>query len=112
MQTLKFDEFLRSLKQNKDTTHSLLLGAGASVESGIPSATECIWDWKHDIFISQNPSLVEAFKNIKADNVRLAVQRWLDNQKIYPQLYSNEEYRSMLKRHYRLKMTAASTFSI
>lgn len=92
MKTLKFDEFLRSIKQNKDTTHSLLLGAGASVESGIPSATECIWDWKHDIFISQNPSLVEAFKNIKVDNVRLAIQRWLDHQKTYPQLYSDEEY--------------------
>ena len=24
MQTLKFDEFIRSLKQNRDTTHSLL----------------------------------------------------------------------------------------
>ena len=43
MQTLKFDEFIRSLKQNKDTKHSLLLGAGASVESGVPSATDCIW---------------------------------------------------------------------
>lgn len=42
MQTLKFDEFIRSLKQNKDTTHSLLLGAGSSVESGIPSASDCI----------------------------------------------------------------------
>ena len=54
MLTLKFDEFLRSLKQNKDMPHSLLLGAGASVESGIPSAADCIWDWKRDIFISKS----------------------------------------------------------
>jgi NAD-dependent SIR2 family protein deacetylase len=45
MQALKFDEFLRSLKQNIDTPHSLLLGAGVSIESGIPSAWDCIWDW-------------------------------------------------------------------
>ena len=33
MQTLQMDEFLRSLKQNIETPHALLLGAGASVES-------------------------------------------------------------------------------
>lgn len=38
MQILQLDEFLRSIKQNIDTPHSLLLGAGASIESGIPSA--------------------------------------------------------------------------
>lgn len=37
MQILQLDEFLRSIKQNIDTPHSLLLGAGASIESGIPS---------------------------------------------------------------------------
>ena len=40
MQTLQMDEFLRSLKQNIDTPHSVLLGAGASVESGIQSAAD------------------------------------------------------------------------
>lgn len=30
MQQLQLDEFLRSLKQNIDMPHSLLLGAGAS----------------------------------------------------------------------------------
>ena len=34
MQTLKFDEFIRSLKQNRDTTHSLLLGAGGKILQG------------------------------------------------------------------------------
>lgn len=46
MQTLQFDEFLRSLKQNINSPHSILLGAGASIESGIKSAGDCIWDWK------------------------------------------------------------------
>ena len=78
MKTLKFDEFLRSIKQNKDTTLSLLLGAGASVESGIPSLSDCIWDWKHEIFTSQNPALADSLKNIKLNYVRNAVQNWLD----------------------------------
>ncbi len=92
MQTLKFDEFLRSFEQNKDIPHSLLLGAGASVESGIPSASNCVWDWKREIFLSQNPALVEIYSNIKVDNVRLAVQKWLDGQKTYPANNSDDEY--------------------
>lgn len=43
---LEFDEFVRSIKQNMDTKFSMFLGAGASVESGVPSAGECIWEWK------------------------------------------------------------------
>jgi len=92
MQTLKFDEFLRSLKQNKYMPHSLLLGAGASVESGIPCASNCVWDWKHEIFLSKNPGLIEVYRNIKVDNVRLAIQKWLDSEKVYPVLNSDDEY--------------------
>lgn len=92
MQTIRFDQFLRSMKQNMDTPHALLLGAGASVESGIPSAVDCIWDWKKEIFLSQNPALVENYHNIKLDSVRFAIQKWLDAQKIYPTLDSDEEY--------------------
>lgn len=92
MQTIRFDQFLRSMKQNMDTPHALLLGAGASVESGIPSAIDCIWDWKKEIFLSQNPALVENYHNVKLDSVRFAIQKWLDAQKIYPILNSDEEY--------------------
>jgi len=100
MQTLKFDEFIRSIKQNKDTTHSLLLGAGASVESGIQSASDCIWDWKHEIFTSQNPTSAYFFKNVKLDNVRIAIQNWLDSQRIYPAANSDDEYSFFAEKAY------------
>jgi hypothetical protein len=80
------------MKQNMDTPHILLLGAGASVESGIPSAIDCIWDWKKEIFLSQNSALIETYNNVKLDSVQLAIQKWLDAQKIYPNLNSDEEY--------------------
>ena len=92
METLQFDEFVRSLKQNKDTYHSLLLGAGTSIESGIPSATDCIWEWKREIYLSQNPELIDYYKNTKIDAVRQTIQRWLDQQNIYPENNSLEEY--------------------
>lgn len=92
MERLQFDEFVRSLKQNKDTYHSLLLGAGASIESGVQSATDCIWDWKREIYLSQNPELIGYYKNVKVDSVRQVIQRWLDQQNIYPDNNSLEEY--------------------
>jgi hypothetical protein len=92
MQILKIDEFIRSLKQNMDMPHSILLGAGASVESGVPSASDCIWDWKRDIFLSQNPSMIEPYSNTKIDHVRMVIQKWIDGQRIYPAQGSMEEY--------------------
>lgn len=84
MEILQLDEFLRSIKQNIDTPHSLLLGAGASIESGIPSATDCIWDWKREIYLSKNPGSIGNFDNSKSEAVRRVIQRWIDAQNIYP----------------------------
>jgi hypothetical protein len=103
MQILKFDEFMRSLKQNRDTPHSLLLGAGASVESGVPSASDCIWDWKREIFLSQNPALIESYNNTKVDNVRNVIQNWLDSQKIYPERGSDDEYSFYAEKSYLIE---------
>lgn len=99
---LEFDEFIRSIKQNIDTKHSLLLGAGASVESGIPSANECIWEWKRDIFVSQNPTLMGTHNNIKIEGVKNSIQNWLDNQGIYPPLNSENEYSFYIEKAYKI----------
>ena len=55
--TMPLDTFVHSISINRDTPHSLLLGAGASVSSGIPSADRCITEWKGRIFTSANPGL-------------------------------------------------------
>ena len=49
---LDFDAFVRSFVQNRDTSFAFLLGAGASITSGIPSTDDCIWDWKRMIYCS------------------------------------------------------------
>ena len=43
---MDFDAFLRSFKQSKNGSFAFLLGAGASITSGVQSAEDCIWDWK------------------------------------------------------------------
>ena len=92
MQQLQLDEFLRSLKQNIDMPHSLLLGAGASIESGVQSATECIWYWKKEIYLSQNPGAIGNYSNSKLEIVRQVIQKWIDSQNGYPALNSDEVF--------------------
>jgi len=89
---LDYDAFLRSFKRNVDVPHSFLLGAGASVSSGIQSAYDCIWEWKKDIYLSKNINSSDFYKNYKTDAVRKSIQKWLDGEGIYPKLDSLEEY--------------------
>lgn len=89
---LEYDAFLRSIKRNKDIAHSVLIGAGASISSGIQSAYDCIWEWKKDIYLSQNPNSSDYYKNTKNESIKKSIQDWLDNEGIYPALHSDEEY--------------------
>lgn len=97
---LEFDEFLRSVKQNRTTKHSVLLGAGASIESGLPSASDCIWEWKKQLFISNNPMLATSYLNTKNDVARRNIQKWLEMQPKYPDLDSEREYSFYVEKAY------------
>lgn len=89
---LEYDAFIRSIKQNKDISHAFLLGAGASLSSGIQSAADCIWEWKRDIYTSKNTNSTILFNNYKSESVRKSIQSWLDKEGIYPKENSPEEY--------------------
>lgn len=99
---LEYDEFIRSIKQNKSVEHSILLGAGASIESGIQSASDCIWEWKKDIFLSQYPHLTEQYRNFKIGSVQNAIQKWFDNQGIYPKINDESEYSFYAEKTYKI----------
>tara|TARA_R110000765_G_scaffold9911_3_gene30864 strand:- start:51422 stop:54580 length:3159 start_codon:yes stop_codon:yes gene_type:complete len=97
---LDYDAFLRSFKRNIDVPHSFLLGAGASISSGIQSAYDCIWEWKKDIYLSKNINASDYYKNYKEESVRKSIQKWLDSQGEYPELDSNDEYSFFAERAY------------
>lgn len=87
---LEFDAFLRSFGQNVNQQHSFLLGAGCSISSGVPSAYTCIWDWKRQIYQTNNPRIPHI--SIESDNDKREIQRWCDLQPGFPSLNSDEEY--------------------
>ena len=73
--TLSLDVFVRSLCINRDSDHAFLLGAGASISSGIPDAITCIWEWKRAIFCTSNPGCDEAMDDLPSPDVRARIQR-------------------------------------
>lgn len=103
MNTLPYDAFLRSIKQNRDTPHSFLLGAGSSLSSNILSASDCIWEWKKDIFLSQNQNASTYYQKTKDDQVKDSIQSWLDSQGIYPKRDTPEEYSFFAEKAYPIE---------
>ena len=89
---LTLDAFVRSIKVRRTTPHALFLGAGASVSSGVPSAEACIWEWKRDIFLTNNPGLEDQFAELSLPSIRSKIQSWLGKQGAYPEKGATEEY--------------------
>ena len=89
---LPLDAFVRSVGVRRATQHAFFFGAGASVSSGVPSAEACIWEWKRELFLTNNPGLEEQFSELSLPSVQGRIQQWLDRQGIYPERGSSEEY--------------------
>lgn len=89
---LELDALVRSLAVNRGKSISLLLGAGASISSGMPSAERCIWDWKQDIFATNNPALRESVGEISLAGTKRRIQDWLDRRGGYPPNLDPSEY--------------------
>lgn len=90
--TLSLDALVRSIGVRKTSALAMFLGAGASTTSGVPSAQMCIWEWKRQIFLTNNPGLESQFAELSLDGVRRRIQAWLDRQGNFPAENSPEEY--------------------
>lgn len=89
---LAVDAFIRSLVVNKGRPICLLLGAGASLSSGMPSAERCIWEWKRDIFVTNNSSLRDSVGELSLQGTKARIQAWLNLRGNYPPARSDTEY--------------------
>lgn len=89
---MTMDALVRSIGITNDRRVLVFLGAGASISSGMPSAAQCIWEWKRDIFLTNNPGLESQFTELSLPSVRQRIQAWLDSQRRFPAASSPEEY--------------------
>lgn len=99
----EMDEFLRSIEISKGDSFSFLLGAGASISSGVQSASDCIWEWKKDIYVSKNPHARDWIENYKMQQVRETIQKWLDSEGYYPPMGDETEYSFYVEKCYKIE---------
>ena len=97
---LALDAFVRSVTVNAQVGHMLLLGAGASISSNVPSAANCVWQWKRSIFLSNHPGVERSFDELSLGSVQERIQVWLDGQGGYPADGAPEEYGFYIARCY------------
>jgi hypothetical protein len=107
---LPLDALVRSVGVSKGTSQVFLLGAGASITSGVPSADRCIWEWKRDIFLSNNPGLEDQFAELSLPAVREKIQRWIDRQGGFPREGAPEEYGFYIERCFPISEHRRSWF--
>jgi hypothetical protein len=72
--TLEIDQFLRSVEISKTDFFTTLLGAGASINSGIKSAGDCIWEWKRDIYATKAISNSQLKLDDRSEQVRETIR--------------------------------------
>lgn len=94
------DALVRALVVDPGRSVSLLLGAGASISSGMPSAERCIWEWKREIFVTNNPTLRDSVGELSLPGTRTRIQHWLDQREAYPPLGDASEYSFYAKECY------------
>lgn len=97
---LELDAFIRAIGVNQGTKHMFFLGAGTSITSGLPSAENCIWEWKRAIFLTNHPTLQKQFSELSLESVRMKIQEWLDKKQEYPSLNSADEYSFYIEKCY------------
>lgn len=100
---MSFDQeaLIRSIAVSQPGKYMLLLGAGASASSGVPTASQCIWEWKREIYLSGNlaasPNL---FLDITLPSIQLKIQTWLDQQGHFPLMGNEDEYARYIEHCY------------
>lgn len=67
------------------------------MSSGMPSADLCLWEWKRNIFLTNNPGLEAQFSELSLPSVKQRIQAWLDSRRKYPSAGSPEEYSAYIE---------------
>ncbi len=78
-----------------------LLGAGASVTSGIKSVSQCIWDWKRRLFLTGHPAVSpDLFADTTDLSVQARLQHWIDSVPGFPARRDPIEYAHFIEHCY------------
>ena len=82
--------FIRNFLVSSDI--DFFLGSGASLLAGIPSGQNLVWQFKKEIYCSENSVSRELFKDMQSERNRTKLQDYFDSLEGFPKRGSKEEY--------------------
>lgn len=77
-----------------------LLGAGASASAGIPTASDMVWEFKQQLYISQRRVSPQSVADLSNSAIRAQLQAHIDSTKNFPSPGSPEEYAALFEATY------------
>ena len=86
------EEYIRTIENIPDGALSLFLGAGASIQSGVPSAGDLVWEFKRKLFCAVNRISEEYFKDLQSEATKTSLQNYFDGLSGFPTLVDGQEY--------------------
>ena len=95
------ETLIRSIAVAGPKKYMLFCGAGTSASSGIPTAGQCVWRWKQEIYLSKHPHLRPTLLlDATLPAVQERIQRWLDQQGAFPPQGDATEYSKYIEYAY------------
>ncbi|MBS1650482.1 MAG: SIR2 family protein [Bacteroidetes bacterium] len=90
---IEYDTFIRSWQILPANSMNVLLGAGASISSGIPTGWMLMWEFKKKIYLSQNKHVrEEKFKDLESESNQKILQEYFNTHEGYPKFGDPLEY--------------------
>lgn len=86
------EQLIRIFSIMENGEFDFFLGAGASVNSGIPTGGDLVWFFKREIYCIENHISTEKFKDLKLPSTQKLLQDYFDKTGGYPSKYASNEY--------------------
>ena len=99
LQYVELDDFARRFSKRAQKL-MWLLGAGASASAGVPTATDMIWDFKQQLFISQRRVQRHEVSDLSNPIVRTRLQSHVDSLGRLPSVGASDEYAALFEAVY------------
>jgi len=100
VKNINLSDFLRSFKVAENGNYCILMGAGTSIQAGIPTGNNLIWEFKKEIYCSETNTHPERFKDLVSESNRSILQSYFDSQGNNPNLYDPREYSHYFEKCY------------
>ena len=97
--TIEADDFARRFSLRAQRL-MWFLGAGASASAGVPTAMDMVWEFKRELYVSQQKVSRKAVADLSNPIVRTKLQTHINSLQHIPEPGAADEYAALFERVY------------